>query len=145
MKNWIMLTVFLLTPTNLMAEVTADSLLAHFAKVQKADLAQARNLIQVSSEAPEEYLTQKLKRTQGLNPVVAKQVRGVLECTRLVALAVEEKPGDIDPLIFVRDGTGFRLLINLSRLRDSGLEKDEQCQKDYAEIDRWVASLKKAR
>ncbi len=129
----------------LKAEVTSESLLAIYSNVQKSELVQARNLIQVSSEAPEEYITQKLKRTQGLKPIVAKQVRGVLACKRLVALAVEENPGDLDPLIFVRDGTGYRLLINLTRLRDSGLEKDEQCQQDYAEIDRWIDSLKSRR
>ena len=143
MKTCSLLILLFLTSTALMAEVTADALLAVFTKVQKNDLAQARALLQVSAEAPEDYINQKLKRTQGLDVIAAKQVRGVLECTRLVALAVEEKPGDIDPLIFVRSGTDFLLLINLSRLRDSGLEKDEPCLKDYAEIDRWIEGLKK--
>lgn len=143
MKTCSFLILLLLTSTALMAEVKADVLLTIFTKVQKTGLAQAKALLQVSTEAPEDYINQKLKRTQGLDPIAANQVRGVLECTRLVALAVEEKPDDIDPLIFVRSGTDFRLLINITRLRDSGLEKDEQCLKDYAEIDRWIQGLKK--
>jgi hypothetical protein len=143
MKTCSLLVLLVITTTTLMAEAKAEALLAIVTKVRNASLLDARALIQVSAEAPEEYLTQKLKRIQGLDPVVPRQVRGVLECTRLVALALEESPGDIDPILFVQDGTSLRLLINLTRLRDSGLEKDEQCIKDHAEIDRWIQNLKK--
>ena len=69
MKTCSLLILLFLTSTALMAEVTADALLAVFTKVQKNDLAQARALLQVSAEAPEDYLNQKLKRTvSGMTP-----------------------------------------------------------------------------
>ncbi len=124
------------------AEVKPDVLLALCAKIQESDDQAVLPLLQISPEAPPEYVARKLPRVRNLSAISVANVRGTLHGKKLVALAIEEKLGDLDPAIFVRDGDRFRLLINLTRLRDSGLEKDPECVQDMAAIDQWITMLK---
>jgi len=135
-----LLACFVLRPPA--AEVKADVLLALYAKIQESDDQAVLPLLQIAPEAPPEYVARKLPGFRSFSFITATNLRGILHGKKLVALAIEEKPGDLDPVIFVRDGDHFRLLINLTRLRDSGLEKDPVCVQEMAEIDVWLTKLK---
>ena len=139
--HWHALVLMLLTTATAFAEVKAETLIGILNKIQLADATQASAFIQAVPDLPEPYLTKKLERIRQLDVGASVKFRGLLEGTKLIALAIEEKPGDIDPVLFVRDGETFRLLLNLTRLRDSGLEKDVQCLHDMDKITAWIANL----
>jgi hypothetical protein len=102
---------------------------------------EARQFFKYDPALPDEYVDAKIDRVLKLN-FSRKKVLGFQSGKKLMALALEEKPGDVDPVIFFADNNKYLILLNVTRLRDSGLADDKLCQSETVEITSWLNGIK---
>ena len=89
----------------------------------------------------EKYLKDRFKRI-GSVKLNNEKVKGEIKTENLYAIIIEEKPNDLDPILFMIKGGNAKILLNITTLRGSGLEKDSKFVDQWKKINEYCDSLK---
>lgn len=113
-----------------------------FTILKENDFEKQKTVLAYNESLPKEYLNQKIEKIRKFD-FSQKKIMGEINTKTLFSLIIEEKPGDLDPIVFVKTQSGLKMLLNMTRLRDSGYEKNEEFVEDMKKIDEYCRSLKK--
>ena len=90
----------------------------------------------------EAYLKNRFERISSIEQYLPKVISET-NTKHLHCLIIEENPGDLDPILFYYDDDMMQVLLNITHLRGSGLEDDEDIQAEYEQIILHLDALKK--
>jgi hypothetical protein len=119
-----------------------DRALAVYALLHKSEFNKQKAHVIFDKALPEDYLKAKFSIFNKIN-IQKEQVKGEIKTTHLYALIIEEKPGDLDPIIFHITDAGLKILISITNLGESGLADNPDLKEQYQKIDAYCDSLKK--